>query len=167
MRIKICLLLLILLASLAPPAGAGAPSREYQIKAAFLYNFVQFVEWPADAFAAADSPIILAVVGDNPFGESLRQVIAGKSVGGRRLEVAHFPRAADVDEDDVDQVIRKAQQKAILTVSDVDGFTRAGGVIRFYLDDGKIRFEINVAAAEKSRLKISSRLLKLAKVLGN
>jgi hypothetical protein len=153
------------------PAG---PSREYQLKAAFLYNFAQFAEWPDDAFKGPRGPIVIAVAGENPFGGTLEQAVRGKQLNGREITVRYFPSAAAVEpchvlfvsaseRNNVPQALQRAGSYC-LTVGDVEGFTARGGIFRFLVEDNKVRFEVNIDAAQHARVKISSRLLKLAKI---
>lgn len=169
------LALLLALWSNAAQAQTAA-SREYQVKAAFLYNFAQFVEWPDDAFSTARSPIVIGVVGENPFGSSLEQAVGGKSVNGRSLEVRYFRdvesmRACHIlflassEREHVREALEKAGRSA-LTVGDFEGFTASGGIFRFLTEGNKVRFEVNLDAARASRVKISAKLLKLAKIYG-
>ena len=153
------------------PAG---PSREYQLKAAFLYNFAQFAEWPDDAFRGPKGPIVIAVAGENPFGGALEQAVRGKQLNGREITVRYYSSAAAVEpchvlfvsasERNNTQVALQRAGNACLTVGDVEGFTARGGIFRFLVEDNKVRFEVNIDAAQHSRVKISSRLLKLAKI---
>lgn len=156
-------------------ANPGA-SREYQLKAAFLYNFAQFVEWPDDTFDDSQAPIVIQVVGHSPFGGALDHAVRGKLVNGRRIEVRYYAEAAAVkpghivflcasERNNIEQVLKKAGAAA-LTVGDYDRFTQDGGMFRFFGESNKVRFEVNLEAAKRSRLKISSKLLKLAKVYG-
>ena len=155
---------------------ADSPDKfqEYQVKAAFLYNFARFVEWPNGAFPDGKSPIVLAVIGKDPFGESL-DLLKGKTVGNReivinriadidRLEKCHLLFISDSEKDRLKPILRKAESARMLTVSDLKGFCEAGGHIAFYLEENKIRFEINNEDAQRNGLKISSQLLKLAKI---
>jgi hypothetical protein len=170
---------LLLLASLgfalsflaAPAMGA---SREYQLKAAFLYNFVQFVQWPAGMFADAKAPIVLATVGPDPFDGALDTAVAGKTVGGHPLVVKHFAAAGDVGKcqllfvpagsaDQFAAARRNAGPAGVLTVGEADAFLKDGGIIRFYQEDNRLRFEINQEAATKAGLQISAKLMRLAK----
>lgn len=169
--------MLALLPSLAVfSGGAGAQEayREYDVKAAFLYNFVKFVEWPASAFRDERSPITLCVYGTDPFGHSLDDVVRGETVGGRGLVVERpsHPGAAEgchvlflgaAERERAAEVLAAVGSRPVLTVGDFDGFLRAGGVINFVLDDGRVRFLINPDAAARGRLTISSKLLRLAK----
>jgi len=156
-------------------ASAQAPSREYQLKAAYLINFAQFVEWPAAAFASAEAPLVITVLGDSPFGNVLEQLGRSKRIQGRAVVVRHAESiegigathllfvAAPHDRNS-SMVIKALSGKSILTVSDAEGFNRVGGCIRFFLEENKVRFEINPAAAGRTGLKTSSKLLQLARV---
>jgi hypothetical protein len=166
---------LLLAFGTTPVGGDAAPAPEYKVKAAFLYNFAQFIEWPGDA-VGGNGPIILAVVGDNPFGTVLDDAARGKAVGGHPLIVRHYPNLQALgpahilfvsasEENNAEAVLQRAGN-ATLTVSDFDSFTSKGGMFRFFLEDNKIHFEVNVEAVRKSRLKVSSKLMKLAKVYG-
>jgi hypothetical protein len=149
---------------------------EYQVKAAFLYNFAKFVEWPAQAFKTPQDPILICVLGRNPFGSALEDVIRGKSVEGRAFV---FRQVEDADEAGACQILfvgwsegkrfrslwRARKPAGILTVGEAQGFAASGGVINFKLDAGHVRFEINVDAAEQAQLHISSKLLSLAEIV--
>lgn len=158
-----------------PRRACAEASREYQLKAAFLYNFAQFVEWPADIFPDAKSPIVIGVAGDDPFDGALDRAIAGKTVGGRPLAVRHISRAEETKgchllyvpaegEQDLAALIRRIGVSPVLTVGETDRFMAHGGIVRFYLEDNKLRFEINVDAAQRSHLRVSAKLLRLARV---
>jgi hypothetical protein len=151
-------------------------SREYQIKAACIYNFVQFVNWPDDAFSDPRQPIVLGVYGpDDPFQGTLEQIVKDKQVNGRHLEVRHPARIEDLHtaqlvfvpqaESAATTPIRdKLAGAPVLMVGESDDFLTAGGMIRFFLEQNKMRFEVNVEAAEQARLRISAKLLKLARI---
>jgi len=149
---------------------------EYRIKAAFLYNFTLYTEWPSTSFAKADSPIIVAVLGDDPFGAELEAAVRGKTVRGRPIEVRRYGQPEDVEPSHilffsnslakhVPQLLRKFANVPSLTVGETEDFTRSGGVIRFFVDENKIRFEVNTDAAQRARLKLSSKLLHLARIV--
>lgn len=163
----------LILALLFVPT-AGAQELEYPIKAAFLFNFVKFVEWPADAFAGEKSPLAICVYGADPFGDTLDNVVRGETVAGRGLIVQRPESLADLrdchvlfvsrsERSRLAEVLPRVQGKPVLAVGDTDGFLKAGGVINFVLEENKVRFQIDAAAAERNRLKISSKLLRLAK----
>jgi len=158
-----------------PLSAAGEVSREYQVKAAFLYNFVQFVDWPARAFASEQEPITIGIVGHDPFQGVLDQIVADKRVNGRELVVRRFQGAGDLgrchllfvggaEAERAAAVIAKGRAMGALTVGEPEQFTRAGGVIRLFTEDNRVRFEVNLDAAEQAQLKISSKLLKLARI---
>jgi hypothetical protein len=173
----ICVLVLLLAQWPGGARAESAATREYQVKAAFLYNFAQFVEWPDEAFPDGKSaPIVIGIVGENPFGTALDQAVRGKSVDGRPIVVRYFNNVAAAEpcqilflaaseRDRVQQALDKAGG-ITLTVGDFDGFTASGGIFRFLTEDNKVRFEANLDAARGSRVKISAKLLKLAKIRG-
>jgi len=157
------------------PADSPAFS-EYQVKAAFLYNFARFVEWPSNAFPDAQAPILLGVIGEDPFGGALEQVIKGKTVNGRELVLKRLTRQQDLkgfhmlfvsssEARHLSQIMESLKGKCVLTIGETEGFAQTGGVINFTLEENKVHFEINVDTAERAHLKISSKLLALAKVL--
>ena len=169
------LLALASLAFLATASRADGPSREYQVKAAFLYNFVQFIEWPEQAFANAQSPIVITVVGENPFGGAIELVTRGKLVRGREIVVRYAPNTAAATGSHVlfiaaapnrppAQAVKDAAGPGRLTVSDADGFVAGGGCVQFYAEENRLRFSINTSAAARAGLKVSAKLLQLAKV---
>jgi hypothetical protein len=158
-------------------AAAEGPSQagEYQLKAAFIYNFAQFVEWPANSFEAPDSPIVIGVVGDDPFHGALERAVSGKRVQDHPLIVHHVqfdePLTAchivyfsSADDRRLQSYLVVTRGKPVLTIGEADRFLQYGGIIRFFLENNKIRFEVNVQAAQQAGLKISSKLLKLARI---
>lgn len=147
---------------------------EREVKAAMLYSFTKFVEWPAASFPDAKSPLTLCVLGKDPFGALLDQAVGDRSVAGRTVQVLRSQRPAELrgcqlvfisssERRRLEEVLPALPQTGVLTVSDMDGFTRTGGMVGFVLDDNKVRFEVNLDAAEHAKLKISARLLKLAR----
>jgi hypothetical protein len=162
----------------ATPAVAAepAPSAEYQLKAVFLFNFAQFVEWPAHAFRDAKAPLVIGILGVDPFGPFLDQLVRGEKVGDRPLIVRRFRRTDDITEchilfvsrseaATIGQVIAHLNGRSLLTVSDADTFTRQGGIVRFVTENGKIRLRINVEAAKRCELTISSKILRPAMIV--
>jgi hypothetical protein len=167
----VCLSLALLL-----PVGGIAqepqPS-ESQLKAAFLFNFAKFVEWPPAAFAEATSPMVIGILGENPFGDDLERTIRGKTINNRPLVVREFRSPGEAtnchilfisasEKKRLAEIFDGLHGKSVLTVSETDGFTEAGGMINFVAEGNKIRFQINDAAAKGAGLKISSKLLSLA-----
>ena len=168
-------LLVALLSVAVAPLKAQAPAlvQEYPLKAAFLFNFVKFVEWPASAFTGERTPMTICVFGNDPFGGALDEVVQGERVGERGLAVQHPDGLDDLEACHVlfvsssekgrlGEVLAEVQGAPVLTVGDTDGFLRAGGVINFVLEGSKVRFLINQEAAERSGLRISSKLMRLA-----
>jgi YfiR/HmsC-like len=157
----------------AQPEPTPAPSpTEFEVKAAFLYNFARFVEWPAETGHDA-APFVIAILGHDPFGAVLDDTVAGKTVGGRPIEVRRIARADEArdaqivfvspsERPNMAAILKTLGRPGILTVGDTDGFASQGGAINFTLQARRVRFEINPAAAEQARLKMSSQLLKLA-----
>lgn len=148
-------------------------SREYDLKAAFLYNFATFVDWPPTAFASPDTPFTIGVLGDDPFGPTLDEIVAGERVRDRPFRIVRFDRLEDVtvchllficpsEERHLRQIVAATQGRPILTVADFPNFVLAGGIIGFGTEDNRVRLFINPRAAEASSLVISSKLLQLA-----
>lgn len=149
---------------------------EYQIKAAFLYNFIKFVQWPPESFPDEDQPFVIGILGDDPFGPILDRVVQGKLVNGRKLVVwrsdtltqlrgAHLVFISRSERGRLRQVLRELAGKPILTVSEIDGFARLGGMINFRMQGDRVRFEINPEAVRAAGLKMSSKLLSLATIV--
>lgn len=146
---------------------------EYQIKAAFLYNFGRFIDWPADAFVNGSSPFVFGILGDNPFGKTLDQAFTGKNLNGHPVvvQVVHsLPEASHChilficssEKSHLEKIIQSLHAASVLTVSESTQFIDDGGMINFVTIDNKVRFQINNGAAKAARLKISSKLLGLA-----
>jgi hypothetical protein len=176
-RWMVCCLLIWMLGGGVPSAQPPAPApSEYQIKAAFLYNFAQFVDWPAEAFQDAQAPLVIGILGDDPFDASLDDIIRGEKVNNRPLVVQRYRRVADMkschvlfvsrsEDSRMERTLAGLKDKAILTVGESDSFFEKGGMIRFTNERNKIRLRINVDAAREARLTISSKLLRLAEVV--
>lgn len=154
----------------------GEVMEEYQVKAAFLYNFAKFIEWPAEVFRTPRDPMVVCVLGNNPFGGALEDVIRGKSIEGRPFayrpvadgtsaqgcQILFVPNAESRHFRSIQGELKNV---GILTVGEAPGFASDGGVINFKLDDGRVRFEINLDAAERRGIHISSKLLSLAQIV--
>ena len=151
-------------------------SKEYKVKALFLYNFSQFVEWPAETFPEAQSPLVIGVIGKNPFGAYLEELVRGESVNNHSLVVRLFERIEEIktchilfvsqsETNQLEQIFASVKTRMILTVGDVDGFAQRGGMIRFVTEKNKIRFRINLEAAKAVHLTISSKLLRPAEII--
>jgi hypothetical protein len=161
----------------APDAHAQDSLPEYQVKAAYLFNFLKFVEYPGESFADPLAPIVIGVVGEDPFGSALPQVVIGKTVQGRDL-VIHVYRAGEdlrgahilfisaSERKRLPMIFSGLHGSSVLTVGDTPGFLEAGGMIQFMNENGRVRFAIDVDATSRARLKLSSKLLSLARVVG-
>jgi YfiR/HmsC-like len=161
----------------APNAHAQDALSEYQVKAAYLFNFLKFVEWPDDSFADSLAPIVIGVVGEDPFGSALPQVTIGKTVQGRDLVIrkyhtgegvrgAHILFISPSEKKRLPMILSSLRGSSVLTVADTEGFLDAGGMIQFLNENDRVRFAINVEATSRANLKMSSKLLSLAKVVG-
>ena len=148
---------------------------EYHVKAVFLYNFSHFVDWPADAFESPYESFIIGVIGNDPFGEVLEATVEGERIGTHVIRIQRFNDLSEIrnchilfiaeqDPNEIKRVINFTLGKPILTVGETPNFIRWGGLIRFYTEDNKIRLQINNTAAKSSRLKISSKLLRVSQV---
>ncbi|HUA38330.1 MAG TPA: YfiR family protein [Candidatus Sulfopaludibacter sp.] len=146
---------------------------EYQIKAAFLYHFAQFVEWPQRAFASSHSPIVIGVLGENVFGGNLQQIIRNKTVNHRPFQVKQFHAVPETTNCQIlfispserrrlPEILKRLSGASVLTVSEMDHFTDSGGMINFVILNDEVHFQINNDAAKKAGLQISSKLLTLA-----
>lgn len=158
----------------APSRGGAQESREYAVKAALLHKFVEFIEWPSET-AAMNSPIEICVLGQDPFGSTL-EAIRNKVVRGRKLAIRRLAQAEGLascnvlfisssERNHVNDVVTSLGSSSVLTVGDMSGFAQEGGIINLVTDGNNVRFEINVRAAERARLKIASRVLNLARVI--
>jgi hypothetical protein len=158
-------------------AQDSAPS-EYQLKAAFIFNFAKFVEWPPTAFSDAKSPFVVGVLGENPFSTDLERALHDKTLNRRPMKAVecrtleeakkcHIVFVSASEKTRVRDILKNLGATNILTVSDAEGFIESGGMIAFYREGNKIRFEINDQTAKKAGLKIDSRLLGLGKKPSN
>lgn len=178
MRLPSCPLWVILLAMLL--CGARADSAdEYEIKAGFLYNFAAYTTWPPDTFEDEDDekdPIVFGILGTDPFDKFLDEIARKYKVSDRQIVIKRWKKLEDLGdcqllfvgrsmEKHTEALFKAIAKKAVFTVSDLHGFARDGGVARFYVDTGKVKFEINIDAAKRAKLSISSQLLKLAVVI--
>ena len=170
--------LLLALAVAAPPGRAETPAAlEYQVKAVFLFHFAQFVDWPVRAFHDARSPIVIGILGDDPFGPFLDQAVQGERIGthplvARRFHPGEDPAGCPIlfisrsESERLGKIISRLQGAAVLTVGDSDSFIEQGGMVRFITVKNKIRLKINVEAAKGAGLTISSKLLRPAMIAG-
>jgi hypothetical protein len=165
----------VLLAGALPARAEDMMAAEYEVKAAFLYNFAKFIEWPTSSGGPAPADVVLCVVGPDPFGPTLT-ALADRDDDGRHLKVrhlvdlggdpgCHIAFISAVERPRLGSILARATAQHVVTVADLDGFARAGGVIQFVLEDGRVRFWINRGAAARSGVQLSSRLLALAHIV--
>jgi hypothetical protein len=159
-----------------PPAFAGT-TPEYQVKAALLFKFSRFVCWPPQAFISASTPIVIAVLGRDPFGSDLDTIVSGEYVGGHPLIVRRYHDVSEVDGCHIlfidrsaaarlSEILQALRGRSVLTVSDIDGCAQSGVMIDLVTQDNHIRMQVNVAAARAIGLTISSRVLRCAQIVG-
>jgi len=168
---------LLLLLPCAPlESQDGAPS-EYAVKAAFLYNFARYVEWPAEA-KPESGPFVITIVGQDPFDGVIDDALRGKSVAGRSVELRRVRRASEIaqsqivfisssEKSQLAQILEHLQGMPTLTVGEAENFAESGGIIRFRMERSRVRLDVNTGAAQRARLRISSELLKLARIVGD
>jgi len=151
-------------------------AQEYQIKAVFLFNFTQFVEWPPEAFPNEKTPFTIGILGDDPFGTVIDETVQNEVVGHRPIAIGHFRHVEEIgncqilyisrsETERLEEILVALKNRSILTVSDIDGFSRLGGMIRFVMNKGRIRLTINNGTARSAGLVISSKLLRPSEVI--
>ena len=170
----------LLLAGLALGGSIGTaqtPSvHEYQVKAVMLFNFAHFVEWPPAAFADLEAPLIIGVLGEDPFGTAIDEAVRGERVGLRPLLVRRYRHLEDLGPCHVlfisrsemarlDEIIARLRDRSILTVSDAEGSAKRGVMIRFLNENNRVRLRINLQAAKRTGLQLSSKLLRPAEIV--
>ncbi len=152
------------------------PSNEYKIKAVFLFNFSQYVEWPLDVLPDDDSPFVIGILGKDPFGSYLDVAVKNERVKRHPLVIRRFNRVEEIaachilyiipaDKDEIKTILDRLTSRHILTVSDASNFARLGGMIRLYTEANKTRIRINLGAVKKEELVCSSKLLRLADIV--
>jgi YfiR/HmsC-like len=158
-------------ASVIDPQGASAPA----LRAAFMYNFAKFTEWPANVIPR-DQPLVFCVTDDGPMAEALEQIVKGRAVGGHALAVrqvaldsgvraCHLLYASGLDAKRANELLGTVDHLPVLTVGDFERFAQMGGVASFFVEDGKMRFAINIDSAHRAGLRVSSKLLMLARIV--
>jgi len=176
-RTALCLVVCGLLSGGTPRAFSQSEGDgEYRLKLAFLYNFARFVEWPADAFPDESAPLTICVVGEDPFRGGIEQDLRGRTVAGhpiniRRLQAGDNPRTCQMvfvragEKRAAEKILPSLKASSTLSVGESKGFAERGGVINLTLEENKLHFEVNLGAAAETRLRISSKLLALAKIV--
>lgn len=150
-------------------------SREYQLKAVFIFNFTQFVEWQPSSFPTDQAPIVIGILGKNPFGGYLEDIVSGEKVNGHPVSVQYYSNLAEVrschilfinlpEPNQMERVIQDLKDRHTLTVSDEPEFSERGGIIRLFTRDNKIKFQVNLEASKSVGLVLSSKLLRLAEI---
>lgn len=168
-------LLLFLAFTFAWPAERP-PVKEYQVKAVFLYNFAQFVEWPDAAFPGDSSPLVVGILGTDPFNSYLDEVVRGEKVNGHPIRVVRYDSPEEVEDchvlfvsasegDRLGPILQRLKDRRILTVGETDLFARHGGMVSFVNRQGRVRFQINLDALQAADLSVSSKLLRLAEIV--
>ncbi|MDB6027738.1 MAG: YfiR family protein [Verrucomicrobiales bacterium] len=158
------------------PAQAPGQPAQYKLEAVFLFNFAQFVEWPATAFPDPETPFTIGVLGKDPFGTILDEIISGETVKGHKLQVERYRNVADVkncqilfistsEEARFLDILARLKGQPVLTVGESEGFARKGGAVRFLTSEPKIRLRINIDTLTESKLTASSKLLRLAEIV--
>jgi hypothetical protein len=151
----------------------GDIPREYQIKAVFLFNFAQFTDWPPDVFAEPESPLVIGILGSDPFGTFLDQTVKGEIIKGRKLRVVRFKKVAEIETchilyigqsegNRIERILETLRKKPVLTVADLDTSASKGVIIRFVSEHNRVRFQIDLEAAKEATLVLSSKLLRVA-----
>jgi hypothetical protein len=196
MKIRAYFFVVLMLTLFAAPTAIKAQTEsaqnlEYQIKAAFLYNFIKFVDWPEEKTADSNEPIIIGIIGKDPFGSAFdpikddivkdKKVVIKRFTGLEELKNSgeedksklhpqveiikkcHLLFICNSENKSLKETINLVQDHSVLTVADTQGFLESGGIINFVMEEKKVRFEINITAAKRAKLKIRSQLLKLAK----
>jgi hypothetical protein len=157
-------------------ASPGQPADEYEVKAAYMYNLAKFVDWPAQASDRSMQPIVFCVLGQTPLSSPLRDALEGRVVDQRPLQFRPLTDSKQAgacqvlfigspDKKQLRQTLDEVKLLHVLTVGEADNFTNEGGIIRFFLDSGRVRLEFNLDAADDAKLHISSRLLSLGRIL--
>lgn len=166
------ILLCLITGLLQQATAADEKSLEYQVKAAFLLNFTKFTEWPSSVLPSASSPFTICIMGVDPFGKSLEEIIRGESLGGHRMAIQRVERGSRPQgcqvlfiskiERDIGRVLADLGP-GVLTVGEGDSFLQDGGMISFVIENRRTRFDVNPTTAESAGLKLSSRLLSVAR----
>ena len=171
MRQIVLLIVLALLLSGAPPGFAADATSEYRVKAAYLYNFAKFIQWPESAFSGPQAPLTIGVLGRNLFNGELTQ-LASRQIQNRSIEIKQFSSIAEVENcqllylnssgSELQRTLQALRKKPIVTVGDAEDFTENGGVIKFVTKRDRLRFVINLGVAQATDIKLAAQLLALA-----
>jgi hypothetical protein len=161
----------------AQDANANLISREHSLKALFLYNFAGYVEWPAETFANEKSPFVIGILGTSQVQDTLAKIAESKKIGDRPIVIRNFAEPKDIKDCQIifvpstiadlqqKEVLNLVRNSRILVVGETSGYSAKGAAMNFYMEDNKIRFEVNTEAAKRQQLKVSSKLLSMAKIV--
>jgi hypothetical protein len=160
---------------MAPLRLATASQSEYALKAVFVYNFCRFIDWPDSAFASPNEPLIIGIIGDDPFGSLLNEAVEGEKYHNRPIRIDHFRTPADVKRchllfvshvgaGRLDPILAAVAGKSVLTVSETEDFLNRGGMITLTTEQNRVRLRINPAAIQAANLAVSSKLLRVAEI---
>jgi YfiR/HmsC-like len=158
--------------------GLAQAVNEYQIKAAFLFNFAQFVEWPAHPDTPVDAPFVIGILGDDPFDGALEATVRDEKINDRPFVIHYFQRGDEIkncailfvshsEAEHIPTVLAKLNGRDILTVSDADEFARLGGMMQFVTENKHVHLKINVEVARKASITISSKLLRPSEIVSS
>jgi uncharacterized protein DUF4154 len=169
-----------LIAVLLPRLAIGQPSQsqpkgEYALKAVFLYNFCRFIEWPKSAFVAPNEPIVIGVIGEDPFGSLLREAVQGETSRGRAIQIEHYNKSDSIghchllfvsrsEAGRVEKILAAVSGRSVVTVGENDVFLDRGGMIALTADRNRVRLHINPTMLRAASLDVSSKLLRVAEV---
>jgi hypothetical protein len=165
---------LLLLFTFDQSKSQDAVLPEYKVKSVFIFNFTKFVDWPSTSFESEDSPFIIGIIGNNPFGNYLEETVLGEKVGPHPIVIKRYLDKKDItkchllylgytDPNRIKDIISYLENKPVLTVSEADGFCNSGGMVQFYTERNKIKLAINSEASKSASLNISSKLLSVAR----
>jgi len=175
-KIHQCFLAVLLCTFSLSVSGQSAPSNEYQVKAAFLFNFTQFIDWPAQTFSSPEAPFVIGVLGQDPFGYYLEEIAEGEQIDGHPLTVKRFNNVEaakgcqllfinPAKGEKLSDVLHNLKETNVLTVGEASNFAEQGGMIGFLTENRKVRIQINLQAAQRADLTVSSKLLRVAEIV--
>jgi|KBSSwiStaDraftv2_1062776.scaffolds.fasta_scaffold544721_2 hypothetical protein len=175
---RMILLVLLLASALFPARLRAQVFKEYDLKAAFLYHLAQFVDWPPEAFSVAEDPLVIGILGTDPFGKTLTEIVKDEVVKNRKLMVQRYRNLDEIkschilfisqsETGRLDEIFSGLKGRNILTVGDTEGFAQRGGMVRFVTEKNKIKLLINMDSVKAASLTISSKLLRAAELVGS
>jgi len=172
----LCALAVVLLGGIQGLSGQSSGPGEYDVKASFIYNFTKFIEWPASTFPDAKAPITISVLGENPFGTTLDEIVRGNTINSRTLVIRRIRKLEEIkgsqvlfisgsEDKRLPEILSSVKDTDVLVIGEAEGFANHGGTIQFFLEQGKVRFSINIDAIQRTHLSVSAKLLALAKIV--